>query len=36
MRIVKVIAAGLLVLVVLLIGCVYLAPGPTTRFFISV
>jgi pimeloyl-ACP methyl ester carboxylesterase len=36
MRIAKIIAAGLLALAVLLVGCVYLAPGPTTRFFINV
>lgn len=36
MRIVKITAAGLLALAMLLLGCVYLAPGPTTRFFINV
>ena len=36
MRIAKIIAVGVLALAVLLLGCVYLAPGPTTRFFINV
>ena len=36
MRIAKIIASGVLMLAVLLIGCVYLAPGPATRFFINV
>ena len=36
MRTVKYIVGGLLALAVFLVGCVYLAPGATTRFFINV
>jgi pimeloyl-ACP methyl ester carboxylesterase len=36
MRIVKNIVLGLVAVAVLLVACVYLAPGPTTRFFVGV
>ena len=36
MRIIKRVVLALLLLAVALVGCVYLAPGATTRFFINV